>query len=49
MIGRVGGSGMAQLQQSVEVTQVSPGPLGVGARFRYLARFAGRQFELVRE
>jgi Polyketide cyclase / dehydrase and lipid transport len=33
----------------VEVTQVSPGPVGVGARFRYVARFAGRQFELVRE
>jgi hypothetical protein len=76
MIGRVSGSGMARLQQRVEVTrpleavfafvanpandarwgsflvevtQVSPGPLGVGARFRYLARFAGRQFELVRE
>jgi uncharacterized protein YndB with AHSA1/START domain len=33
----------------LEVTQVSPGRLGVGARFRYKARFAGRQFELVRE
>jgi hypothetical protein len=33
----------------VEVTQISPGPLGVGARFRYLIRFAGRRFELVRE
>jgi hypothetical protein len=33
----------------LEVTQVSRGPLGVGARFRYKARFAGRQFELVRE
>lgn len=32
----------------VEVTQLSPGPLGVGTRFRYTARFAGRQFELVR-
>ena len=31
------------------MTQVSPGRLGVGARFRYKARFAGRQFELVRE
>jgi hypothetical protein len=33
----------------VEVTQVSPGPLGVGARFCYKARFGGRPFELVRE
>lgn len=33
----------------LEVTQLSPGPLGVGARFRYKARFAGRRFELVRE
>jgi uncharacterized membrane protein len=32
-----------------EVTKVSPGPLGVGSRFRYKARFAGREFELVRE
>jgi uncharacterized membrane protein len=32
-----------------EVTQLSPGPLGVGVRFRYKARFAGREFELVRE
>jgi hypothetical protein len=32
-----------------EVTELSPGPLGVGARFRYTVRFAGRQFELVRE
>jgi hypothetical protein len=35
--------------QPAGVIQVSPGPLEVGARFRYLARFAGRQFELVRE
>lgn len=33
----------------LEVTQVSPDPLGVGTRFRYWARFAGRQFELVCE
>jgi hypothetical protein len=33
----------------LEVTQVSPDPLGVGTRFRYWARFAGRQFEFVRE
>jgi hypothetical protein len=33
----------------VEVTRVSPGPLGAEARFCYKARFAGRQFELVRE
>jgi Polyketide cyclase / dehydrase and lipid transport len=33
----------------LEVTRVSPGPLEVGARFRYRARFAGRQFGLVRE
>jgi hypothetical protein len=33
----------------LEVTQVLPGPLGVEARFCYKARFAGRQFELVRE
>jgi hypothetical protein len=33
----------------VEVTKVSPGPLGVGSRFRYKVRFAGREFELVRE
>ena len=32
----------------VEITQVSPGPLGVGARFCYKAHFAGRRFELVR-
>ena len=40
---RAGGSNL------VEVTKVSPGPLGVGSRFRYKARFAGREFELVRE
>ncbi len=33
----------------VEVTKISPGPIGVSSRFRYTARFAGRQFELVRE
>jgi uncharacterized membrane protein len=33
----------------VEVTKVSPGPVGVGSRFRYKVRFAGREFELVRE
>jgi hypothetical protein len=33
----------------MEVTKISPGPIGMGARFRYKARFAGWQFELVRE
>jgi hypothetical protein len=33
----------------VEVIQLSPGPLGVGSRYRYTARFAGRPFQLVRE
>jgi hypothetical protein len=33
----------------VEVEQVTPGPLAVGTRFRYVVRFAGRQFETVRE
>jgi hypothetical protein len=33
----------------LEVTQVSPGPLGVDGRLRYKARFAGRRFEVVRE
>ena len=33
----------------LEVTQVSPDPRGVGTRFRYWARFAGRQLEFVRE
>jgi uncharacterized membrane protein len=33
----------------VQVTKVSPGPVGVGSRFRYKVRFAGREFELVRE
>jgi hypothetical protein len=33
----------------VEVTKISPGPPGVGSRFRSKVRFAGREFELVRE
>ena len=33
----------------VEVTKISPGPPGVGSRFRSKVRFAGREFELVHE
>ena len=33
----------------VEVTKISPGPPGVGSRFRSKVRFAGRELELVRE
>jgi uncharacterized membrane protein len=33
----------------VQVAKISPGPVRVGSRFRYKVRFAGREFELMRE